>query len=89
MKRKVLYAIGALILLLIITNPGIKEFRSFLHESESRENAISGRDANFFVFSIYSNIGDYVDSPHDGHNIRFRYIGIFGNFFSLGSENVF
>jgi len=87
MRRKVLYAIGALLLLLIITNPGVKEFRSYLHES--RENPIAGRDANFFIFSIYSNIGDYVDSPHNGHGIRFRYLGICGNFFSLGSESVF
>jgi len=87
MRRKVLYTTGALLLLLIITNPGVKEFRSYLHESS--KNTIAGRDANFFIFSIYSNIGDYVDSPHNGHNIRFRYLGIFGNFFSLGSENVF
>jgi hypothetical protein len=87
MRRKVLYSAGALLLLLIITNPGVEEFRSYLHQN--RENAIAGRDVNFFVFSFYSNIGDYADSPHNGHCIRFRYIGIFGNFFPLGSENVF
>jgi hypothetical protein len=87
MRRKVLYTIGALILLLIITNPGVKEFRSYLHEN--RENSIAGRDANFFIFSTYSNIGDYVDSPHNGYHMKFRYIGILGNFFSLGSESVF
>jgi len=87
MRRKVLLTAGALLFLLIITNPGVKEFRSYLHES--RENPIAGRDANFFIFSFYSNIGDYVDSPHNGHSIRFRYVGIFGNFFSIGSENVF
>ena len=87
MRRKVLYTIGALILLLIITNPGIKEFRSYLHEN--KENSFSGRDANFFIFSVYSNIGDYADSPRNTYSIRFRYLGIFGNFFPLGSEHVF
>jgi hypothetical protein len=87
MRRKVLLTTGAILLLLIVTNPGIQEFKSYLHEG--RENSISGRDANFFIFSIYSDIGNYVDSPHNGHSTRFRYIGILGNFFSLGSENVF
>jgi hypothetical protein len=87
MRRKVLNIAGALLLLLVITNPGAEAFRSYLHEN--RENAIAGRDANFFIFSFYSDIGDYVDSPHNGHSIRFRYIGILGNFFPLGSENVF
>jgi len=87
MRRKVLLTAGALLLLLIITNPGVEEFRSYLHDS--RENSIAGRDANYFIFSVYSNIGDYADSPHNGHNIKFRYVGIFGNFFSIGSESVF
>jgi len=87
MRRKVLYAAGALILLLVITNPGYKEFRSYLHQNP--EAVIAGRDSNFFIFSFYSNVGDYADSPHNGHSIRFRYLGIFGNFFPLGSENIF
>lgn len=87
MRRKVLYAAGALLLLLVITNPGVGEFRSYLHEG--RDNAVSGRDANFFIFSFYSDISDYADAPRNGHSIRFRYIGILGNFFPIGSENVF
>ncbi|HWD88203.1 MAG TPA: hypothetical protein VG367_08755 [Mucilaginibacter sp.] len=87
MRRKVLSAAGALLLLLIVTNPGVEDFRSYLHQN--RENVIAGRDVNFFVFSLYSNIGDYADSPHNGHSIRFCYIGVFGNSFPMGSENLF
>jgi len=87
MRRKVLHTTGALILLLVLTNPGYKEFRSYLHQNP--ETAIAGRDSNFFIFSFYSNVGDYVDSPHNGHSIRFRYLGICGNFIPLGSENAF
>jgi hypothetical protein len=87
MKKKVLYAVSALLLLLIITNPNIEEFRSYLHQT--RENAISGRDVNFFIFSFYSDVSDYADSPRNGRSIRFRYIGILGNFFPIGTESFF
>jgi hypothetical protein len=63
------------------------EFKSYLHSS--RKGDPIGRDANFFVFSIYSDIGDYIDAPRNTHMIKFKYLGIFGNFFLIGSENVF
>lgn|ERR1700761_4995120 len=87
MRRKVLYFTGALLLLLIITNPGLNEFKSFLHQNHETDPA--GRETNFFIFSIYSNIGDYIDSPHNGHMIKFKYVGILGNFYAIGTERVF
>jgi hypothetical protein len=87
MRRNILYGIAVFLLLLLLTNPGLDEFKSYLHQN--RENNSAGRETNFFVFSIYSNIGDYVDSPHNGHMIKFKYLGILGNFFPIGSENVF
>ena len=87
MKRKIFVGIGILLLVLIITNPGPAEFKSFLHQN--RDNDPAGREANFFIFSIYSNVGDYPDAPRNGHIIKYTYIGILGNFFSTGSENIF
>ncbi|HTI61105.1 hypothetical protein [Mucilaginibacter sp.] len=87
MRRTIVYVVAIPLLLLVVTNPGLREFKSYLHES--RGNEIAGRDANFFVFSLYSNIGDHIDAPRNTHMIKFRYLGILGNFFPIGSENVF
>ena len=87
MRKKILYGVAILLFLLLITNPGLKEFKSYLHQN--REGNFAGRDANFFIFSVYSNVGDYIDAPRNRHMIRFKYLGIIGNFFPIGSENVF
>jgi hypothetical protein len=87
MNKKLMYSISIGLLLLIVTNPGQTEFQSYLHQNKNDDPA--GREANFFLFSIYSNVGDYVDSPHDGHTIKYRYLGTLGNFFYIGHENVF
>ncbi|HVV54621.1 MAG TPA: hypothetical protein VHC47_04830 [Mucilaginibacter sp.] len=87
MRKTILYVIAIPLLLLLVTNPGLSDFKSYLHEG--RTDNFAGRDANFFFFSIYSYIGDYADSPHNGHTIKFKYLGILGNFFPIGSENVF
>lgn len=87
MRRNILYGTAAFLLLLLLTNPSLDAFKSYLHQN--KENGFAGRDANFFVFSIYSDIGDYMDSPHNGHSIKFKYLGMLGNFFPIGSENIF
>ncbi len=87
MRRKVLYGIGAIVLILIATNPDPNDFKSYLHQNAQNDPA--GRDWNFIVFSIYSNYGDYLDSPRDGHQIKYSYIGILGNFFTLGAKDAY
>ena len=87
MRRNVLYGMAILLLILLITNPGLDEFKSYLHKNQ-RDNP-AGRDTNFFIFSIYSNIGDHIDAPHNGHIIKYNYLGVLGNFFPIGFENVY
>jgi len=87
MRKTIIYVVAIPLLLLIVTNPGLGEFKSYLHEN--RDNDPAGRDANFFIFSIYSNIGDHLDAPRNTHMIKFKYVGILGNFIPVGSENVF
>jgi len=84
MKKIAYWIIGVLFLILIVTNPSPNDFRSFLHFPPNFPEVNigeSGRDYNFFIFSIYSGeSGVYPD--------RNRYLGIFGNFFKIGSAKL-
>lgn len=73
MKKKILIILGILIAVLAIANPSRSSFASYLHRSG---NTQIGRDANYFIFSIYS-IGVYNSPP------RARYVGVSGNFYRL------
>ncbi len=74
-KNKKISIVIAVLLLLIITNPSIDEFRSYQHVAPTNYRTYMGRDINFLIFSIYS--GDL-----DG-NRENKYLGILGNFFKL------
>ena len=78
--KKIYYIPIAILLLLIVTNPSPKEFRSFLLIAQnSTAPFIAGRERNFFIFSIY--YGDGTFTANDN-----RYIGVLGNFFYLNSD---
>lgn len=67
MKKRYYLAIGVL-LVLIITNPGMKAFKDYLGCSDC--NNVK-RDANLFIGGIYT-------SKYNG-----KYLGFFGNFFLI------
>jgi hypothetical protein len=48
--KKALYALAAIVFLLMMTNPGHSSFQKFLGEKDKNTN----RKANFLVCSIYS-----------------------------------
>src|ERR1700750_3265887 len=70
--KKGLYVIGAIILILIITNPSVKAFKDYL--GHGNEGGLS-RQANFFIFSIYLNWGNSAE-----------YFGIAGNFYQINNK---
>lgn len=70
MKKKVLYVAGAILILLIVTNPSMQSFKEFL--GKNTYHGLS-RKTNFFVFSSFSNEG-------------INYIGVFGNFIHYVGE---
>jgi len=82
--KKFQYTLLILITILVLTNPSNESFKHFLYakfgNSFSRNlndgDATYGRQSNFFLFSIYT-----YNKDGDRGN---KYIGIIGNFFSLG-----
>ena len=71
MKKKWMYIVCAVLVILIVTNPGIKSFK----ETETTIGSDSQYKLhNFFIFSTYRT---YY------HNGFFDYIGILGNFFEI------
>ena len=57
MKKKVLYLLGGITMLFIITNPSINSFKE--HLGKTSANGMS-RKYNFFLFSIYRAHYDYL-----------------------------
>ena len=74
MKKRRLYILGAVLLILIFTNPSHQEFRSYLHIAPNNYINGTGRDYNFIICSIYS-CGADIDKE--------RYFGVLGNFIKL------
>lgn len=70
------YIWTAILLLLVITNPGRASFSSYLHNSS---NSGSGREFNFFVASIYSNVYYYNPDKFE----KTYYIALLGNFIKI------
>ena len=69
-NKKMASILIACVIVLIITNPSIDEFRSHQHAAPTYYVTKMGRDENFFIFSIYSDQG-------------VKYLGVLGNFFEL------
>ncbi len=71
MKKQKLYIVGVILAMFIVTNPSQNDFMSYRHYPPTFWRVYLGRDANFFLFSIYS------------ETAKGTYIGILGNFFRL------
>lgn len=80
-KNKTFIGIAALFLLLIITNPSVTAFKSYLGK-----NSYAGlmRKSNYFVYSTYVD-NTYDDDRDIQHSDR--YIGFVGNFFRRDQED--
>lgn len=76
--KRIAYFIAAVLVVLVVTNPGIREFES--HEKGNNADATQlGRVQNYFVCSVYQSTG-----------LRFRkkYFAILGNFYELESKDL-
>jgi len=73
MKKKILYLIATVLLILIVANPGESSFTNFLGE---REFSKVGRKANYIVCSVYS--ADFVAPVN-----REIYFAILGKFYKI------
>jgi len=94
-KRKSLSLIG-FVIILISTNPGIKSFNSFMEPHLINKDLSDfygkGRIANFFIFSIYKFHGASSETQYwveGGLKDEVTWLGIFGNFIPLRSNNNF
>ena len=75
-KKIILISLGCILGILIITNPSLSRFKDYGYYGR--------KSADFFLFSIYESETDhYVGSHELWHH---SYIGIFGNFISVGSS---
>jgi len=52
MKKKILIGISILLLVLILTNPTLQDFKENIGFKESKDNSVS-KKYNFLLFSIY------------------------------------
>lgn len=78
LKRKH-YIILAIVALLMLTNPSISSFKSYLHQDSYSG---IGRDFNGLVFSVYSDhTYEWKGSFRRQEYTQTFYIGILGNFF--------
>jgi hypothetical protein len=80
MKKIILYVFGVVLLILIITNPSLKDFM----ENQSNETYMGlSREHNFFLWSIYVSSGY---NP-EGTTYYGKYLGILGNFIMIDGKN--
>jgi len=68
MKNKKWHLIGGILLVLIISNPGIASFK--MHLADTEDESYQSRPYNFLIFSIYNS------------DLR-TYIGIGGSFIKI------
>jgi hypothetical protein len=71
MKKKALYGIGIVLLILIITNPTYKDFKEHIQPYEETDIF---KESNLFICSFYDFSGD-------------TYLGVLGNFFEFSSSS--
>lgn len=83
-NKRVLYVLLALVGVLAITNPSLKQFKEFQptieHENDRRIYDISRRN-NYIILSVY--VCFYRASGYNKKNPD-AYIGIFNNFYKIG-----
>lgn len=85
-KKKLIAAIGVLLLVLLFTNPSEESFRNYYKNTVSYEKRFTFRQFNFHIFSLYKGQG----TSYNGHRKDWStgygidtYIGVFGNFIKL------
>lgn len=84
-KENRLYTISASILLILIfTNPTVKDFNNYLTAKGFNKSVQGGRVNNFFIFSVYELNFKY--GVNRSKKRRVKSIGIFGNFIVLVDE---
>ena len=99
MKKKIykwiLIGFGAILLILIITNPSNSGFKEYLssqgyqmdNKTLKDESDFSyGRENNYFIFSYFKytyGVGAYEEY----HKISKKYFGVFGNFYECKKDN--
>jgi len=76
MKKKILCIFCALLLVLVITNPGNSSFMGFLGERELNNDATR---TNYFVFSVYK--VDFITA--DNSDLKEEYFAILGQFYKV------
>lgn len=84
--NKVLVIVGVILLILFFTNPSLNSFKEFLPSKLSidkvdlNKNITLSKSSNYLIFSTYK------IEYHNAGAIEF--IGIIGNFYSKGKDNV-
>ena len=82
--------IGIICLVLMITNPSLKNFKEFLPSDELetvREKTIKtsvSKTSNYFIFSIFTEEQYLIEKHEDSqYYLSRKYIGIFNNFYKI------
>lgn len=77
--KKLLYTLGAIFFILIITNPKLSDFKEYKNSKYLGET--SEKEFNFFVCSLYKKKYVYLNDNGLDKHITKTYLGILGNFF--------
>lgn len=52
--KKLLYLLGGILLILVITNPSHEDFRGYIHIAPNNYQNRTSRNKNYFVCSLYT-----------------------------------
>ena len=80
MRKKLTYGVLAIILLLVLTNPTMRDFK----ENQGIVNDVmtyttqTNKESNFLLFSVFAT-NHYLNN----HDVRVKYIGILKNFWKI------
>jgi hypothetical protein len=75
--RWALIILVGIILMLVLLNPSIIEFRNYAHRPGDPKGTVYRRTSNYLIFSIFSE--EWIDENEQAGSAR--YLGIAGNFF--------
>lgn len=79
--KKILYALLIIVVLLIITNPRLSDFKDYKNSNYIGET--SEREANLFLCSFFQKRHVYLNDNGVDKHITTTYVGVLGNFFLL------
>jgi len=79
--KKIYTILGVCILLLVLTNPPLSEFKDY--KSSNYIDETSEREVNFLIASVYKRKFTYLIDNGTNKHINRTYLGILGNFFLL------